>query len=74
MNNPFMLWSADAFAHRLHEESPTVSSQITQAYRLLLGRAPTSDELEDMARFTERYGLPATCRVMMNLNEFLFVD
>lgn len=74
MNNPFMLWSAEAFAARLANDSNVLDEQIPLAFRLLLGRSPTSEEFEDMAEFAKLYGLPATCRVMMNLNEFVFVD
>ncbi len=74
MNNPFMLWSAEEFAVRLSRETSDVPQQISTGFQSLLGRSPTSEELSDLVEFTKRHGLPATCRVMLNLNEFLFVD
>jgi hypothetical protein len=74
MNNPFMLWAVEQFAARLARESSDTSTQLQLGFRLLLGRDPTSAELAELGEFTEMFGLPATCRVMLNLNESLFVD
>lgn len=74
MNNPFPLAMADQFANRLQRQFSTREQQLDQAFRLLLSRHPTSQELGDLVAFSEEFGLPATCRLLFNLNEFLFVD
>lgn len=74
MNNPFPLAMAERFAVRLKREYPSRDQQLDRAYRLLLGRIPTSHERDDLANFTQQFGLTATCRLLFNLNEFLFVD
>ncbi|MCA9071802.1 MAG: DUF1553 domain-containing protein, partial [Planctomycetaceae bacterium] len=74
MNNPFPLAMAEQFASRLEHEFPTRDQQLTHAYWLVLARRPTSQELGDLKSFTHQFGLPATCRLLFNLNEFLFVD
>jgi hypothetical protein len=42
--------------------------------RWAFGRRPTAEESEALVRHTEQHGLASTCRLMLNLNEFVFVD
>jgi hypothetical protein len=44
------------------------------AYRLAFGRPPTVEERAAMIAYVQRYGLANGCRVLLNANEFLFVD
>ena len=44
------------------------------AFRLALGRAPTSGELSEAVDYARRHGLAGLCRLIFNLNEFVFVD
>jgi len=37
-------------------------------------REPTSDELRDLATYAKENSLAALCRVLINSNEFLFVN
>ncbi len=74
MNNPFMITMAEHFAARLKGVSPDIAVQITQAYRLAIGRAPTATEHEAMLAYAKEFGMANACRVMFNLNEFVFVD
>ena len=37
-------------------------------------REPTSDEISDFRHVASTNGLPAFCRLLLNSNEFLFVD
>jgi hypothetical protein len=73
-NNPFMVRQASHFAQRLKRMSPDVSLQVTHAYRLALGRAPTLEERAAVTAFAQRHGLAQACRVLFNANEFVFVD
>ena len=61
-------------ADRLVREETTLVDQLNQGFRLTTGRSPSPDELDDLTRYAEEFGLPAACRVMLNLNEFVFVD
>ena len=49
-------------------------AQIERAYRLALGRAPTPRERTIAAEFVARQSLAAFCTLMVNLNEFVYVD
>jgi mono/diheme cytochrome c family protein len=65
-NNGFMLAMAKHLADR--------AGSVDAAFRMALGRAPTADEKRELEAYAERYGLPNACRVILNLNEFVFVD
>jgi hypothetical protein len=41
---------------------------------LAVGRAPQPKEQENLATYARQFGLPNACRVILNLNEFVFVD
>lgn len=74
LNNRFMIAMAQHFAARLTREQPALPDQLTQGFRLTTGRAPSAAELEGLRRYAEEYGLSAACRVLLNMNEFVFVD
>jgi Protein of unknown function (DUF1553)/Protein of unknown function (DUF1549) len=48
--------------------------QIREVFRLALARAPRDDEIAACRAFLERRSLPELCRVLFNLNEFIFID
>jgi hypothetical protein len=52
----------------------TVRQQVDRAFRLALARAPSPAEADIMATHAERHGLASLCRLIFNLNEFLFLD
>jgi hypothetical protein len=72
-NNRFMLAMARRLAARVEGEgSPDVS--VAAAFRLAIGRDPTAVERDALAAHAREHGLAGACRVILNLNEFLFVD
>lgn len=73
LNNPFMVRQASYFADRLKGEK-TTEEQIDKAFRLAMGREPTKDERTIVAAHARKHGLAGACRVLFNLNEFVFVD
>ena len=66
MNNAFMVRQAEHLAER--------AGDVERAFRLALGRAPDSEELGILEAYAGRHGLAAACRVILNGNEFVFVD
>ncbi|MEO6786915.1 MAG: DUF1553 domain-containing protein, partial [Chthoniobacteraceae bacterium] len=74
LNNGFMLTQARHFAERVQREAPDLTAQVTRAHLLAFGRPPTPAELEKLTSFANANGLPNLCRVLLNLNEFTFVD
>jgi hypothetical protein len=50
-----------------------VEEQVTAAFELAVGRAPTDLELAASAEVVRAHGLAPLCRVLFNVNEFLFI-
>jgi hypothetical protein len=74
-NNAFVLRMADAMAARIElEVGDNISRQIDRAYWLAVSRSASDDERDAIGTFVERHGLAALCRVLLNSNEFMYVD
>jgi hypothetical protein len=72
-NNGFMLVMAQHLASRV-ERAGGPAEQTALALRLALGRAPRLAEQEALAAYARDHGLANACRLILNLNEFVFVD
>lgn len=66
LNNPFVLRMSEALADG--------GGTVKQVFRLTLGRDPGVEELAELEAFTKKHGLANLSRVLLNSNEFLFVD
>ncbi len=77
LNGSFMLARAEDLARRVaaHDGRPDPGTgPIEAAYRLALGRSPTADERDALTAYAKTHGLTLACRLILNLNEFLFLD
>ncbi len=74
LNNRFMVRMAEHFAARVESAGDDTPTQLREAWRLALGREPTEDELVELSAYAAKHGLPNACRVLLNANEFVFVD
>jgi len=74
LNDPLMLKQVESFAQRLKELRRDLTGQIQEAYSLAVARAPTQEELAMLVAYTEKHGLENFCRLLLNSNEFMFVD
>lgn len=74
LNNRLMLTMAKYMAARVQKEESDDSKQIDYAFRLALSRLPTEDERAELIAYAKAHGMVSVCRVLMNLNEFVFVD
>jgi hypothetical protein len=75
LNDGFVLTMARHFAARVEREAKRdPADRIRVAVRLALGRDPTRHESRALGEHAARHGLPSTCRLLFNLNEFTFVD
>jgi hypothetical protein len=66
MNNGLTVTMAKHFAAH--------AGSVKRAFQLALAREPKSDELAALEDYTKREGLENACRVILNLNEFTFID
>ena len=74
MNGRQTAIAAERLAERLERESNDDAQRVDLALRLLFGRTASEDERASIAAFARRYGWIETSRVLLNANEFLFVD
>jgi hypothetical protein len=74
LNDPFMVRRAERFAERLQKMSGDPDKQIDLAFRLALGRPAADEERAAVVAYARSRGLAAACRLLFNLNEFVFVD
>ena len=68
-NNGFMLAQAKHLAERVKD-----SGGVAAAFRMALGREASATERQALEEYATQYGLANACRVILNLNEFVFVD
>lgn len=73
-NNDFVLHHCDVLARKLQAEHESNDEQTRQVCRLVYLRDPNANELSDLTEYTEKHGLAATCRILLNSNAFLFVE
>jgi hypothetical protein len=76
LNNRLMLVMCEYLAQRVRDENPDadLSQQVSAAFELCVQRRPTPDELQLLADHAASHGLEHACRLLWNLNEFVFVD
>lgn len=74
LNNHFVVCMSEHFATRAESESDDIRSQVAFVHQQALGRTADEATLAELVPFAQEFGLAYTCRVMFNLNEFLFVD
>jgi len=74
MNNGLITVMARHFAGRVRKECEGIEAQVLRAFELALSRMPSKDELAPLVEYARHEGLENTCRVLLNLNEFSFVD
>ncbi|MBY0395452.1 MAG: DUF1553 domain-containing protein, partial [Thermoleophilia bacterium] len=71
LNDRFILSQSSEFARRLARDG---GDPIPRAFALALSRAPAPDERAALSAYAARHGLAGACRVLLNTNEFLFID
>jgi cytochrome c553 len=74
LNNPLFVRQSEHLAERVQLLAQDLPGQIDWVFRLSLGRDPKAGEKAELATYAKQYGLANACRVMLNSNEFLFVD
>jgi hypothetical protein len=74
LNNPFMIRQSQRLAERLARERPDLPQQIERLYELVLNRRPGESESAAFTQYAQKHGLANACRMLLNSNEFIFVD
>ena len=74
LNNRFVLHHAEHMARRAAADGAPLAQQVRRAVAWAWQREPTAAEGEQLTALAERHGLACVCRLLLNSNEFLFVD
>lgn len=74
LNNKLVLSMSRHMAARIEASASDDPARIVKAVRIALGRSPSDDERDALVAYCRQHGLVQTCRVILNLNEFAFVD
>lgn len=74
LNGRLALAMAGHFAARVERLADDDAGRVTAAFRLALGREPSAAEGAALVAYAKEHGLANACRVVLNLNEFAFVD
>ena len=74
LNNRLMLTMEQHMAERVAASASGMSNQVDFAFRLALSRPPNESELKELEAYANVHGLGNLCRILINLNEFVFVD
>jgi len=73
-NNRFVLHHSRKMAERAQQSADTMPDQVKQIVLWTWLRAPTPAELKSMTKLADDHGLETVCRLVLNSNEFLFVE
>jgi len=74
LNNPFVLHHAAALAAEAEASAPGTPARLRFLARAVWLRDPTPAEAADFAALAETHGLAAVARLLLNSNEFMFVN
>ena len=74
LNNSLMLTMSKHFAAKLEAGGGSVADKVRRGHLEALGRAPTRGDEKVLVEYAREHGLTNYCRLLLNLNEFSFVD
>jgi hypothetical protein len=74
LNNKFMVTMAERFAARIKPMGTNTAGRLAAAWRLAFGRESDEGEMSSVVQYADHYGLANACRLIFNMNEFVFVD
>ena len=73
-NDAFVTHYAERFATRLESLAQTAEQRVTLACELALNRPPVPEEMKDFLAYADKHGLANLCRLILNSNEFMFIN
>jgi hypothetical protein len=73
-NNDFVLHGSEWLAQRVESEGGDFNEEVQRAVRLVWLRLPSASEQVEFTNYARKHGLSAFCRVLLNSNEFLFIE
>jgi hypothetical protein len=74
LNDPFVIRQCEHIADRVAADGGTPDSQAGTAFRLIFLRDASEAERAKISAYIECHGLANTCQLLLNTNEFLYLD
>jgi hypothetical protein len=74
LNDRFMVRVSEHLAARAMKAGPDLPAQVGAVYGFALGREPTPKESALLTQYAKKHGLANLCRMVLNCNEFVFVN
>jgi Protein of unknown function (DUF1553) len=74
LNDAFLIRQCEHIAARIAEKAATTEQQAESACRVILLRGARDQERAKLAAYVRRHGLANACHILVNSNEFLYVD
>ena len=76
LNDAFLIRQCEHLAARIKAEHKEASprQQVYAAFELILQRVPSDGEGTEMTTYVTQHGLANACHLLLNTNEFLYLD
>ncbi len=74
LNNELSIWAAAQMAERLEASGEEPDELVRRLFRRAVQRVPDQQERQWLAEYARKHGLAAACRIVLNLNELIYVD
>jgi hypothetical protein len=74
MNDAFLIRQCGHLAVLIESEATSAEAQAGEAFRRILLRDARASERAALAGYIRRHGLPNACQLLINSNEFLYLD
>jgi mono/diheme cytochrome c family protein len=74
LNNAFLIRQSEHIAARVAKATNEPSDQVGTAFRIMLQRSSNTREGAVFAEYIKRHGLANMCHVLLNSNEFIYID
>ncbi|MGI8978051.1 MAG: PSD1 and planctomycete cytochrome C domain-containing protein [Pirellulaceae bacterium] len=75
LNDKFVIRQSERLAERLKAEAgENQNAQVARLFELILLRPPRESEATALRAYLEKHGLSNACRLLLNSNEFMFVN
>ena len=74
LNNPFLIRQCEHLAAKISSSATTPPAQTAAAFQQILMREASSEESQRFTTYIQNHGLANACQLLLNTNEFLYLD
>ncbi len=74
LHHPFSIRLSEHLAARVSNDAREPDQQIALVFQLLYQRKPSDREKKTITEYLHKHGLANTCRLLLNTNEFHYID